>query len=350
MERIKEILPKLPGWLASVLMIAFTVLWTFWGAAEMYHEGWWGTWYNRLPYLAPIALTLIPTLVAFRWPLVGGVLIMIVGVFALVFFGSAVALIGLAIALVGAGFLVDGIVRQRGAPGNDAAPVSWRRRNLRYLVAVGAPAIVFIAVSAYNLPVVLTRVDDGERGARLIEGNGVALIWAPEGPGWNWRQPWGGYPSWHSLALYGVPPLGLDDKPGYGRQGDGNGSIRFATGEDMAQTNLCRYLSADGGTLLDEPQDLWRMPTTDEIVRSLGRHGQNAGCTWGGEFRRQAACDILPDKESPLWATDLPVIYYWTADSYSEDLGYFVAYNGTVNAANKLGGNPRHGYRCVKEP
>lgn len=118
----------------------------------------------------------------------------------------------------------------------------------------------------------------------------------------------------------------------------------------MAQTNLCRYLSADGTTLLDEPQNIWRMPTTDEIIRSLGRHGENAGCKWQGEFRQQVKCDVLPDKESPLWSTDHPVIYYWTADSYSENRGYFVAYNGTVNATYKLGGNPRHSYRCIREP
>lgn len=199
------------------------------------------------------------------------------------------------------------------------------------------------------LPVVLTRVDDGDRGTQLIEGNDVTLVWAPEGPGWNWKQPWGGYPSWQSLALYGVPPVGLEDKPGYGRQG-GDGPIVFADGDDMAQTNLCRYLNAAGTTLMDQPQNIWRMPTTEEIIRSLVRHDKNAGCTWQGEFGEQVTCTILPDKESPLWATDHPVIYYWTADAYNEDRGYFVAYNGTVNATYKLGGNPRHSYRCVREP
>jgi hypothetical protein len=321
----------------------------------MYHEGWWGAWYNRLPYLVPIAVTLIPTLVAFRWPIVGGILIILIGTFALFFFGNDVAFIGLAIALVGVAFLVDGLIKRRATGGQPPVeekgpPAPWWRRHWRYVLAIGAPLIVFTSVSARMLPVVLTRVDDGDRSARLIEGNDVTLIWAPEGPGWNWRQSWGGYPSWQSIALYGVPPVGLEDKPGYGGQGAGPENILFASAEDMAQTNLCRYLSIDGTKLLDEPQNVWRMPTTDEITRSLGRHGVNAGCRWQGEFRRQVVCDVLPDKESPLWSTDQPVIYYWTADSYSENRGYFVAYNGTVNAAYKLGGNPRHGYRCVREP
>jgi hypothetical protein len=124
----------------------------------------------------------------------------------------------------------------------------------------------------------------------------------------------------------------------------------YATAQDMATTNLCRHLSADGTRLLETPQDVWRMPTTDEVVRSLVRHGEPAGCRWTGEIRQQAPCDVLPDKESPLWATDHAAIYYWTADAHDERRGYFVAFNGTVNATSKRGGNPRHSYRCVREP
>lgn len=295
-------------------------------------------------------VTLLPALVAFRWPVVGGMLILLVGIFALFFFSNDVALIGLMIALVGVAFFVDGLIQWRVLAQATPSPTSWWYRNWRYALACGIPLFVFVGVSIYMLPIVLSRVDDGDRGARLIEGNEITLIWAPEGPGWNWQQSWGGYPAWQSLALYGVSPIGLENKPGYARQAKGSENAVFASAEDMARTNLCRYLSADGKTLMIEPQNIWRMPTTDEIVRSLGRHGVNAGCKWAGEFARQVACDILPDKESPLWATDQSVIYYLSADSYRSNLGYFVAYNGTVNATHKLGGNPRHGYRCVKEP
>ena len=40
MKRLKSVLARLPGWVASVLMIGFALLWTYWGVAEMYHEGW----------------------------------------------------------------------------------------------------------------------------------------------------------------------------------------------------------------------------------------------------------------------------------------------------------------------
>ena len=203
------------------------------------------------------------------------------------------------------------------------------------------PLLVAVAVSVYNLPIVLTRVDDGDRGARLIEGNSVTLVWAPEGPGWNWKQPWGGYPSWDHIALYAVPPVGSGDKPGY--------EGLYATSEDMESTGLCRYLSADGSTLMSEPQDIWRMPATDEIVRSLARHGQNAGCVWDGETG-WADCEITPDKETPLWAPNQPPIYYWSADEYDEQEAYYISNNGHVSRQPKDWGNPRHGYRCVREP
>jgi hypothetical protein len=157
----KEIVSKLPGWGASILMIFFTTFWAYWGTNEMYHEGWWGAWYQPLPYLAPVAVTLIPALLAFRWPVVGGVLIMLVGLFALFFFKSDVAFIGLAIALIGVAFLVDGFVRRRVVSAEATAPHPWWRRHWRYLLAVSLPLIVFIAVSFQMLPVVFTRVDDG---------------------------------------------------------------------------------------------------------------------------------------------------------------------------------------------
>jgi hypothetical protein len=202
-----------------------------------------------------------------------------------------------------------------------------------------------VGLSIYSLPIVLTRIDDGDRGARLIEGNGVTLIWAPEGPGWNWRQDFGGFPSWNRIALYGLPPIGMGDKPGYGSEVG-----VFASTEEMAKYNLCLYLSEDGLTLETEPQNIWRMPTVDDYARSFARHGENAGCLWQGEDHDQMECNILPDKETPLWAPDLDPIYYWAANEYNDREAYFVSYNGWVNTAYKPGGNPRHSHRCVRDP
>lgn len=350
---------QLPGYLAATLMILITVAWSYWSVGEMYHEGWWGAWYNRLLYLIPGTMCLALTLIALAWPRFGGWLIVLIGGAFTVFFMDVRIvdgrltfqrevgglLVSGSLVLIGVLFLLEGQAKRHRLAPDRARP--WWRRNVRYLLAVGAPVLVVVALSAYMLPVVLTRVDDGGRGTRLIEGNGVNLIWAPEGPGWNWQQPWGGYPAWDSVALYGVSPVGLGDKPGFGRQPSG---WVHATAANMATTDLCRYLSADGLAISSELQNVWRMPTADELVRSLTRHGQNAGCIWNGEFAAQVRCDVVPDKETPLWATDLAPVYYWAADEYDAARGYFVSYNGFVNAAQKAGGNPRHSYRCVREP
>lgn len=156
---------------------------------------------------------------------------------------------------------------------------------------------------------------------------------------WNWKQPWGGYPSWDMIALYDAPPVGFGDKPGY--------KGRHATQENMETTGLCRYLSEDGTTLMPEPQDIWRMPTTDEIVRSLVRDGENAGCTWNSESG-SADCIRQPNKDTPLWAPDEEPIYYWSADEYNEYEAYYVSYNGRISHQPKDWGNPRHSYRCVR--
>ena len=50
-DKLKSNLHKLTGWIASGLMISMTFFWTFWATAEMYHEGWWGSWTSCSPIL-----------------------------------------------------------------------------------------------------------------------------------------------------------------------------------------------------------------------------------------------------------------------------------------------------------
>jgi hypothetical protein len=355
----KEFRQKLPGHIATALVITVTMLWTYWGFGEMYYEGWWGEWYNRIVYLSPGGACLALTLVVLKWPRQGGWLLVLVGVAFTVWWWGPAALHGELtlrrvlsqfpisgmLVIIGALFLLEARYRQRRCAEGWTSPENWFRRNLYCLLAIGLPLLVAVGVSAYNLPLVLTRIDDGGRGERLIEGNEVALVWAPKGPGWNWKQPWGGYPSWDAMALYGVPPAGLGDKEGYGWQ-----EGVHAAAVDMAETGLCRYLSEDGLMLMTAPQDIWRMPTTDEVVRSLVKHGQNAGCAWDGEDDSRADCAIVPDKETPLWEPDQPPVYYWSTDEYDDRRAYYVSFNGRIAYQPKDWGNPRHGYRCVREP
>ncbi len=356
---------RLPGYIGAALMILITAVWTFWGTSEGYHEGWGIAWYTPLLYWIPGAGFLILTLLALRWPRIGGTIVMLAGIAFTLFFmnihitdgrlvinrNPAGFLISGVVILFGALFLWDGFLKRAHAP--DPPAPQWWRRHLLTLLAVGIPLLILLIISANRLPAVLSRIDDGNRNARRIEGNGVSLIWAPEGPGWNWKQPWGGYPSWNSIALYGLSPLGQEEKPGYGKPGYGrqeDGSWIHATAADMAHHNICLYLNEDGLTLNEKPQNIWRMPTVDELVRTLSLHDQNAGCSWDGSKGRMQPCTLAPDKETPLWAPNQSPIYYWAAEEYNTTYGYFVSFNGFVNAEMKSAGNPRHSYRCVREP
>ncbi len=351
----KDSKQRLPGWIGIALITVTTGLWVFWGTAELFYEGWGQSFPGPLAYLVPGAICLVLTLVVLRWPAFGGWLIIIMGGgFTAHWFWGRIAsgvwswtgllsmfpLSGMLV-LTGLLFLYEARFRRRLRAEGWTPPTKWLRRNIRYVIALGIPLLVGVGTAVSNLSYILAREDDGYRGARLIEGNGVALVWAPEGPGWNWKQSFGGYPSWNSLARYGLPPVGLEHKPGY--------DSLNATPDDMREYCLCAYLSEDGKTLMDEPQHIWRLPTTDEIIRSLCLHGENAGCTWDGTSSH-AVCRVTPDKETPLWAPDQPPVYYWSADEYDSVNAYYVNYVGSgVWHQPKRWGNPRHGYRCVRE-
>ena len=358
-------LGALPGGIGTVLVIAVTSLWTLWGVGEVYFEGWWGPWTQRVPYLIPALCCLALSLLAITWPRCGGWLLVVIGgLFTAWWWGmsarsgrltpavlwSTSPVSGLLV-VTGVLFLLEG--RDRRRLRSAGAPLPGRRmvRHLRQLLAVAVPVLVALGVSVYWAPVLLGREDDGGRGARLIEGNGVRLVWAPAGPGWSRGldpeagegQPEPGPSvSWNDIALYGVAPVG------FGSKRDEHGSN--ATDEDMRLIGLCTYLNKDGSALMKEPQGTWRMPTTDEIVRSLVRDGSHAGCAWDG-VSQGAHCRVTPDKETPLWVPGWSTIYYWSADEHDEQEAYYVSYHGSIISYQpKSWGNPRHGYRCVRVP
>ena len=357
---------RLPGYIGLGLLSLLTTLWTFWGVGEMYYEGWWGGWHNRLPYLVPGTVLLIFAAVTITWPRMGGWALIILGGTVFVWWWNKVEfawdgllvafMLGGLAALTGVLFLFEARHQQHLRVEGWTPAARWFRRNLRYVAALTGPLLTAISTTLLFAPLLLTRLDDGDRGARLIEGHGVALVWAPAGPGWSegigpsqaaGRLLPGANLSWNDIAFYGVPPVGFGEKPGYE---DVNG-----TAADMETTGLCRYLSEDGTTLMPEPEEIWRMPTTDEIVRSLVRGGENAGCTWDGASTN-ANCIRQPNKETPLWAPDASPIYYWSADEYDEESAWYVPYTGgglyggAINHQPKDWGNPRHGFRCVRAP
>lgn len=351
---------RVPGDLGTAAVAMATALWVYWSSAEFYFEAWGLPLGEMLLYLIPGAVCLALALLVTLAPKVGGwTLIAIGGAFSVWWTRLQMARSGRSLLEVAAGnFLFSGILVVAGAlflfearrrrllreAGRWPRPSRWRRRA-RLLVAIMPPIAVALGISASELPRVLTRHDDGDRGARLIEGDGVRLVWAPAGPGWNWKQPWGGYPSWDSLALYGAEPIGIDGRPKLEAQGRPH-----ASAGDMHATGLCRYLSVDGTTLADTPQDIWRLPTAEELTRSLVRDGVTAGCVWDGTPSGRVECARKPDKESPLWNPDQPPIYMWAADEIDADRALYVSHNAWVHPQPKSWGNPRHGYRCVRDP
>jgi len=351
----------LPGCIAFGLLVGFTTLWTFWGIAELFHEGWHYSLAGKFfQYLLPGLVCLAFTLLAITWPRAGGGLLIVAGLafstwwlittlqrvafspamlVSWFFFGGTLVVAGLLL-------LLEHRHRQQGRAAGPPLPRPWLRRHAWYVAAVGLPLLVGVATAIPNALVVADRLDDGQRGERLIEGNGVRLVWAPLGPGWATDHG----PSWNEIALYGVPPVGLAGKR-FGQDGrcHKDTDLGCPTQADLQATNLCRYLSADGLTLLDEPQDIWRLPTTAELVGSLVRDGQNAGCVWDGK-PGNARCRLQPDKETPLWIPSAEVIYYWSSEAADAGHAYYVSYNGVVATLSKFASMDYRGFRCVREP
>jgi hypothetical protein len=213
-------LRKLPGWIGTGLITFLNGIWIYWGLGEAFYEGWGVPDTPWFLFLSIGAAAILFSLLAIWYPTIGGGVLMIVGaafdvwwlipgiqngIYSLSVVIERLLLSG-GFTLVGLLFILDAKINPR----IESQEGYWVLRNLRLLLAIGIPVIVAIIVAAVNLPIVLTRVDDGIRAARLIEGNNVSLIWAPQGPGWNWKQAFGGYPSWDALAFYGISPHGLD--------------------------------------------------------------------------------------------------------------------------------------------
>jgi hypothetical protein len=288
------------GWMAVGISTAITCAWAFWGIIETFHEGW---YYASLAlnlglmfvqYLSPMLIFMGLTLISIQWPRVGGGLHVAFALAAVWFFhaSSNAATFLLILPLIGIGAL-----HWFGRP---------QPRRLALILAVGLPVLTLILSGIGPALRVSQRVDDGNRQARRVRGNGVDLIWAPAGPGW----PQAGA-NWHEAR------------------------------------RACQYLAEDGLARVSTPQDIWRLPLVDEAVRSMALHGCNSGGMWNADTAT-ACYETRPDKESPLWDTHSQVIYWWTATEADTAHAYIVVYDGKVWPRSKQFGPAYLGYRCVK--
>ena len=181
-------------------------------------------------------------------------------------------------------------------------------RALAAGLAVALPLLTLIIAGISPAIRVSQRLDDGDLQARLVEGNGVTLVWAPDGPGWP------------------------------------------RSGENWFDAQqVCRFLDEDGLALSAAPQEIWRLPTVEEAVRSMARHGRNSGGVWDAAAA-QTTYETTPDKESPLWNIHSQVIYWWTSTEVDDDRAYIIVYDGRVWPRSKQINPDYLGFRCVKEP
>lgn len=293
--------PKVLGWVAVGTSTAIASLWAWWGVSENFHEGW---YYESLvqnlslmfaQYLSIAIIFILLTVVAIRWRRIGSAVLTIAAVGLMLFFsGFDVA----ASALIIPPLLIIGVLFWFGRPDP---------KKFAALLVVIIPIIIIIGFGIPNGIHVSQRLNDGNLDARLIGGEGVSLVWSPSGPGW---------------PDHGVP-------------------------WDEAN-RICQYLSENGMVVEDVPQNIWRLPTIDEVVRSMTLHGENAKGIWDSEIEK-AIYEITPDKETPLWNPYSQVIYYWTSTELNDDRAYIVVYDGKVFTRNKTGMGSL-GFRAVKSP
>ncbi|MEE9371346.1 MAG: hypothetical protein V3W45_07760 [Sedimentisphaerales bacterium] len=311
-SKAKKTARLITGWGAVILITVVACFWALWGTIENFHEGW---YYPSLlknlalmlvQYLGFSLITITIGIIAIRWPKIGGAIIITFS------------------------FLLSWLVLKINplSQTNLRAMLSWfpliglpwviavlflfgqpQPRKWAYITVAGLPLLTMLICAVEPIYRISGRIDDGIREERLVEGNGVKLLWAPAGPGWAISV--GQSCSWEEAC------------------------------------RRCRFLTKDGKTLAETPQNIWRLPTVDEAVRSMARHGRNSGGNWDPE-KQQATYEIRPDKESPLWDTTSGIIYWWTASEVDEEHSFIIVYHGGVYPRKKQLRMGSLGFRAVK--
>jgi hypothetical protein len=274
------------AWIAVSLSALFTNLWTYWGINENFHEGW---YFENLKdnvlmmfgqyLLVPLAFMALAIVSILSYKL-GAVLHLFLAAGAYFLFGKLNA---------GLFFISIPIIIMSILYWYAEIP----KKRIALYLTVALPILQMIFIGSFHYHRVSQRLDDKNFESRIITGNAVELIWAPQGPGW----PDAGK-SW-SEAI-----------------------------------EICARLNPDGKTLSDTAVNVWRLPTIEEAVRSSVYHGQNAGGSWDAE-KKKATYIRQPDKESPLWNLHLKTIYWWTSTEVNQNEAYIIVYNGSVWPRNK---------------
>lgn len=276
------------GVCAVIVSMTISGFWSFWGAIECFHEGW---YYHRLAdnlelafvqyWGFPIAFSMLAAIAIWK-PRIGGVLFAFAGILvnALLFHfqnWAGVVLI-LAPCLLLAGLFGFG---------------SFPKPILSSIAVVGFPALIIVVITV-PLAIRVAGRDTNISDRPLVWTTASeTLVWAPPGPGW--------------------PKSG----------------VTF----EKAQW-ICQHLTSDGKGTTSTVQNLWRLPAVQEAERALNQHRKPAGCDYSGKPGWQP-CRVEPDKEAPLWDPFSQVIYWWTATDNEKGENLRVAYNGYVLPVRK---------------
>jgi len=288
------------GWIAIGFSIVITSFWAFWGAGETFHEGWhyesfiMNIGLTIIQYLSPMLIFMGVGIVSIYWPRVGGAFHIVIAILAAWFFNIFTNTVILFILMP---LIVIGLFYWYGSPPPRKMAVRWM---------IGLPLLVALLAGIVPAYRVSQRIKDRSPDAQLVVGNEITLTWAPSGPGW----PQEGI-NWHEAV------------------------------------QICQSLDQDGKTLASEPQNIWRLPTVDEAVRSMALHGENSLGVWDAQ-NAKAIYEKRPDKEFPLWDTYSQVIYWWTATEADQENAYIIVYDGKIWQRAKKLDMGYLGFRCVK--
>jgi len=101
--------------------------------------------------------------------------------------------------------------------------------------------------------------------------------------------------------------------------------------------------------IMDTEQNIWRLPTVDEAVRSMTLHNENAGGVLYPD-NMKAKYKMRPDKETPIWNPNSKVIYYWTSQTNNDKINraYIIVYHGGVFDRRKTDHQDYLSFRAVK--
>jgi hypothetical protein len=287
---------KTLGVISFSVSVLFTCIWAFWGIIENFHEGWYfqSFWKNIglmfIQYLSPMIIFLSLTLISIWNNRVGAFLFFLLGIIVSYFANRFNLFVMLPFFIIAVMFWFSRI----------------SNKKLKYKLAIYLPLITLLIFSIEPIYRVSGRHNDGNFGTRVIDTNGVALVWAPRGPGWpdkgmNWYEA----------------------------------------------DSVCSRLTEDGLSVSSTLQNIWRLPTVEEAVRSMYRNGKN--CKGRLDEEGNPEYEITPDKETPLWNPNTMVIYWWTKTEIDSTHAYIIAYNGKIWKRNKNFGPDYLGFRAVKE-